>query len=101
VDALRAGDTAAARAHLDQAAEAMQAIGQDSNPQVPTNRGWVLRQEDDTEGARPMFEAALRISRRVGDRSGLAYACLGLACLAADRHDWTVAYGSLISTVPM
>ena len=88
VDALRAGDTAAARAHLDQAAEAMQAIGQDNNPRVPTNRGWVLRQENDTEGARPMFEAALRISRRNGDRSGLAYASLGLACLAADRGDW-------------
>ena len=88
VDALRAGDTAAARAHLDQAAEAMQAIGQDNNPRVPTNRGWVLRQENDTEGARPMFEAALRISRRNGDRSGLAYASLGLACLAADHGDW-------------
>ena len=35
-----------------------------------------------------MFEAALRISRRNGDRSGLAYASLGLACLAADRGDW-------------
>ena len=88
VHALDAGDTAAARAHLDQAAEAMQAIGQDNDPRVPTNRGWVLRQENDTEGARPMFEAALRVSRRNGDRSGLAYASLGLACLAADHGDW-------------
>jgi predicted ATPase/class 3 adenylate cyclase len=88
VHALKTGDTAAARAHLDQAAEAMQAIGEDNNDRVPTNRGWVLRQENDTEGARPMFEAALRISRRNGDRSGLAYASLGLACLAADRGDW-------------
>jgi predicted ATPase/class 3 adenylate cyclase len=88
VGALRAGDTAAARAHLDQAAQAMAAIGQENSPQVPTNRGWVLRQENDTQGARPMFEAALRISRRNADRSGLAYASLGLACLAADCGDW-------------
>jgi predicted ATPase/class 3 adenylate cyclase len=88
VDALRAGDTAAARAHLDQATEAMAAIGQENDHHVPTNRGWVLRQDNDTEGARPMFEAALRTSRRTGDRSGLAYASLGLACLTADRGDW-------------
>jgi tetratricopeptide (TPR) repeat protein len=88
VHALCAGDTAAARAHLDQAVEAMRAVGQENNPHVSTNRGWLLRQENDTEGARPMFEAALRMSRRYGDRSGLAYATLGLACLAADRGDW-------------
>jgi predicted ATPase/class 3 adenylate cyclase len=86
--ALRAGDTTSARVHLDQAAEAMRAIGQKNNSNVPTNQGWVLRQENDTEGARPIFEAALRISRRNGDRSGLAYASLGLACLAADHGDW-------------
>jgi predicted ATPase/class 3 adenylate cyclase len=87
VTALLAGDTAAARVHLDQAAEAMRAIGHDSDS-VVLNQGWVLRQENDTEGARPMFETALRMSRRYGDRSGLAYATLGLACLAADRGDW-------------
>jgi len=88
VTALLAGDTAAARMHLDQAAEALRAIGQENNHHVPTNRGWVLRQENDTEGARSMFETALRMTRRYGDRSGLAYAILGLACLAADRGDW-------------
>ena len=88
VHALRAGDTVAARAHLDQAAQAMRAIGQENSPHGSTNRGWVLRQENDTEGARPMFEAALRMSRRNADRSGLAYATLGLACLAADHGDW-------------
>jgi predicted ATPase/class 3 adenylate cyclase len=85
--ALRAGDLTAARAHLDQAAEAMRAIGQE-NHHVALNRGWLLREENDTEGARPMFEAALRASRPKGERSGLAYALLGLACLAADRGDW-------------
>jgi len=59
-----------------------------NNPHVPTNQGWVLRQDNDTQGARPMFEAPLRISRRNGDRSGLAYASLGMACLAADRGHW-------------
>jgi predicted ATPase/class 3 adenylate cyclase len=86
--ALRTGDTAAARAHLDQAAQAMQAIGQENDQHVPANQGWVLRQENDTQGARSMFETALRVSRRNGDRSGLACASLGLACLAADRGDW-------------
>jgi predicted ATPase/class 3 adenylate cyclase len=88
VHALHAGDTAAARAHLDQAAEAMRAIGQEDSPHLPTNRGWALRQENDTQGARQMFEAALRMSRQIGNLAGLAYASLGLACLAADRGDW-------------
>jgi hypothetical protein len=35
-----------------------------------------------------MFETALRISRRNGDRSGLAYASVGLACVAADGGEW-------------
>ena len=64
-----------------------QAIGQNSH-HVSINLGWVLRQEDDPDGARSMFEAGLRMSRRNGDGSGLAYASLGLACLAADLGDW-------------
>ena len=87
VHALRAGDLPAARAHLEQAAQAARAIGQES-PTVPVNLGWVLRQEGDPDGARSMFEAGLRIGRRNGDRPGIAYASLGLACLAADRGDW-------------
>ena len=50
--------------------------------------GWLLREENDIEGARPMFEAAMRISRPKRERSGLAYAILGLACLAGDLGDW-------------
>jgi tetratricopeptide (TPR) repeat protein len=87
VHALRAGDLPAARAHLEQAARAARAIGEES-PSVPVNLGWVLRQEGDPDGARPMFEAALRTGRHNGDRSQIAYACLGLACLAADTGDW-------------
>ena len=40
-------------------------------PFVSINLGWVLRQEGDPDGARSMFEAGLRISRRNGDRSGI------------------------------
>ena len=84
--ALRAGDIPAARAHLQQAAQAMQAVGSETMD-LPVNMGWVLRQDNDPDGARSSFEAALRISRRNGDRFGIAYASLGLACLAADAGD--------------
>ena len=85
--ALHTGDIAAARAYFQQAAQAMRAIG-DQGFTVSINMGWVLRQDDDPDGARASFEAALRISRRRGIRSGIAHASLGLACLAADTGDW-------------
>jgi len=48
----------------------------------------LLREEGDLDGARLIFEEALRLSRRSGDHFGLARSSLGLACLAADRADW-------------
>jgi len=87
VQALRAGDIPAARAYLQQAAQAMQAIGAEILD-LPINTGWVLRQDKDPNGARSSFTAALRVSRRNGDRAGGAYASLGLACLAGDAGDW-------------
>jgi tetratricopeptide (TPR) repeat protein len=84
---LRVGDLAAARYHLEQAAQAAQAAGA-AVPHVPVNLGWVLRQENDLNGARDQFETALRVSRRTGERSGLAEASMGLACVAADLGDW-------------
>jgi predicted ATPase/DNA-binding SARP family transcriptional activator len=87
VHALRAENIPAARAHLHQAAQAMRAIG-DENPQLSVNMGWVLRQDNDPDGARSSFEAALRLSHRKGARFSLAYAALGLACLTADTGDW-------------
>ena len=68
--ALRAGDLPAARAHLEQAAQAARAIGEESST-VLINLGSVLRQEGDPDGAGSMFEAGLRIARRNGDRSDL------------------------------
>jgi predicted ATPase/class 3 adenylate cyclase len=87
VHALRAGDIPTARAHLQQAAQAVQTIGGDDLHQS-INMGWVLRQDHDPDGARSSFEKALRLSRRSGDRADVAYASLGLACLAADEGDW-------------
>ncbi len=89
VHALRAGDIPAARAHLEAAAQAIESIGETSyDVSVKLNLGWVLRQEADPDGARSMFEASLRTSRRNGDRAATAYASLGLACLAEDLGDW-------------
>jgi hypothetical protein len=84
--ALAAGDIAAARAHLDAAAHAGQQIGFE-NTAVPENLGLVLRADGDPEAARSAFGASLRISRRNGDHRGMAYAILGLACLAGDAGD--------------
>jgi len=50
--------------------------------------GWALRQDHDLDGARSRFAAALRMSRRTGNRFGIAYASLALACLAADTRHW-------------
>jgi predicted ATPase len=87
VHALRAGDIPAARAYLQQAAQAMRET-RGEILDLPVNMGWVLRQDHDPNGAQSSFQAALRESRRIGDRSGIAYASLGLACLAADAGDW-------------
>jgi predicted ATPase/class 3 adenylate cyclase len=87
VYALEAGNVPQARSHLELAVEAEQAIGA-VIPNVSINLGWVLREEGDADGAASMFEKASRVSRRNGHRVGVAYANLGLACLATDRGDW-------------
>jgi len=85
--ALSAGDVPAARAHLDQAAQAAQATGQES-PAAAANLGWAQREEGNHDGARSSFEASLRIGRRSGEQPIMACAILGLGCLAADLGDW-------------
>ena len=87
VQALLMGDIPAARAHLEQALHGGRTIGEDAGV-VSINLGWVLRAENDPDGSRAMFEASLRIARRTGQRYVLAYAALGLACLAGDLGDW-------------
>jgi predicted ATPase/class 3 adenylate cyclase len=87
VHAIRAGDFAAAREHLLQAEQASAEIGETSLS-VPVNMGWVLRHEHDLEAARATFEGGVRASRRIGDKAGLAYCSLGLACVAGDLGDW-------------
>ena len=88
VHALRVGDIPAARAHLEAAVQASRANGQNSD-RVAINLGWVRRLDGDHDGARSSFEDALRMSRRSGERFGIAYAVLGLACLAADAGEWS------------
>jgi predicted ATPase/class 3 adenylate cyclase len=87
VHALRVGDLPAARAHLELAAAIMPEIGEKSH-HVTVNLGWVLRQENDADGARAKFEASLRMSLRNGERVGVPYSSLGLACVAGDEDDW-------------
>jgi hypothetical protein len=78
---------AAARAHLAQSEQAGAEIGEQSHV-LPVNMGWVLRLEHDPEAARATFQDGVRLSRRTGDRYGLAYCSLGLACVAGDLGDW-------------
>jgi hypothetical protein len=87
VQALLTGDMPAARAHLEHAAQESKTIGEQYTV-VSINLGWVLRAENDPGAARAMFETALRMGRRSGLRYVLAYADLGLACLAGDLGDW-------------
>ena len=87
VFALQGGDISGAREHLELSSQALQACGV-ATYHVKINLGLTLREEGDFEGARDMLEEGLRISRRSGDRFGLAYSILGLACLAVDLGDW-------------
>jgi predicted ATPase/class 3 adenylate cyclase/DNA-binding CsgD family transcriptional regulator len=95
--ALITGDIPAARAHLEAVAHAAQQIGWES-AELPANLGLALRAEGDLGGARSMFEASLRISRRNGDSRGMAYGILYLACVTGDLGDWdraSVLHGSV------
>jgi predicted ATPase/class 3 adenylate cyclase/DNA-binding CsgD family transcriptional regulator len=95
--ALMVGDIPAARAHLEAVAHAAQQIGWES-AELPGNVGLLLRAEGDLDGARSMFEASLRFSRRSGDRRGMAYGFLYLTCVTGDLGDWdraAVLHGSV------
>jgi hypothetical protein len=87
VHALRVGDHSGAKEHLEQAAAIMPVISEKSH-HVEVNLGWVALKETDLVGAVSRFRAGLGQSRRTGERAGLAYASLGLACTVADQGDW-------------
>jgi tetratricopeptide (TPR) repeat protein len=86
-DALEMGDIPGARAHLEAAIRAAEAIGS-SHHAESLSLGLVLRAEHDLDGARSTLQEALRASRRLGSKRDMAIAILGLACLAGDLGDW-------------
>ena len=85
--ALKMGDIPAARAHLEAALRAAEAVGH-LHTVALGNLAEVLRAEGDPDGARSGFQDVVRMSRRVGDKWALSGAIHGLACLAADLGDW-------------
>jgi predicted ATPase/class 3 adenylate cyclase len=87
IDALAAGDIAAARAHLEVAAETAASIGVGTHP-MSINRGWVQLAERNYDRAQSLFCEALRANRRAGDNLGMAYSLLALACLAGGQGSW-------------
>lgn len=86
VDAVQDGDLVAARAHLEQAAQAGLVIGA-ARHYVNIAVGFLLREEGHGGSARSMLEDSLRLARRAGDRFHIAFAYLGLAFLAGDTGE--------------
>jgi predicted ATPase/class 3 adenylate cyclase/DNA-binding CsgD family transcriptional regulator len=87
IHALITGDIPAARIHLEAVAQAARQVGWES-AELPANVGLMLRAEGDFDGARSMFEASLRFSRRSGYRRGMAFGFLYLTCVTGDLGDW-------------
>ena len=85
--ALILDDIPAARAHLEEAQRAETEAGLEvGHHQI--NLGWVLREEGERDAAQAVFERSLRLGRREGDLMEVAFAILGLACLAGDEERW-------------
>ncbi len=85
--ALAEGDLVAARSHLEQVQEAGRLLGDWEHPIWLVNWGWLLRKEGDLPAARARFAHGMRVARRQGDRSSMAYHCLGLALVAGETGD--------------
>jgi len=81
------GDIPGARTHLEAAIQIAEALGR-PHPLESGNLGDLLLAEHDLGGARSTYEDVVRIARRTGDKSNLAYAIEGLARLATDLKDW-------------
>jgi predicted ATPase/DNA-binding XRE family transcriptional regulator len=86
--ALQRGEIPDARAHVEAAIRAAEALGTSGDPGVSVNLGIVLRAEQDLDGARSTFQEYLRIGRRSGDKRNMACAFLWLAFLDGDLGDW-------------
>jgi tetratricopeptide (TPR) repeat protein len=86
--ALQSGDLESTRDHVEQAMRAASELGGDRSFMATAQLGSVLRLEGNWVAAQAKFAEALRTSRRNGDHTGLAYSYLGMACIAADLHDW-------------
>jgi tetratricopeptide (TPR) repeat protein len=87
VDALEMGDIPGARAHMEAAIWAAEALGT-PHPTQSVNLGMILRAEHDLDDARSTLQEALRIGRRIGDKRNMAEAIGGLAFLDGDLGDW-------------
>ena len=85
--ALEMGDIPGARAHMEAAIRAAEAIGT-PHPGQSLSLGMILQAEHDLDGARSAFEEALRTGRRTGEMRNMALATLGLACVDGDLGDW-------------
>jgi len=85
--ALRAGDSAATRAYVEQALDVAHNVGL-SGFDMQIQMAWVLRAEQKPVEARSLLETALRTSQRTSERLGIAYGILGLALVAADTQHW-------------
>jgi predicted ATPase/class 3 adenylate cyclase len=83
VRALLHGDLRTARTEFEAAARS-ELASVHGRHLIGVNLGWVQRLEGDLDAAQATFVEALRVSRRIGDRAGVAYSTLGLACLASD-----------------
>jgi len=85
--ALELGDIPSARAHTEAGIQAAEALGS-PHPTESLNLGMILRAEHDLDGARSMLQEALRIGRRIGNKTSMAEAILGLASLDGDLGYW-------------
>jgi tetratricopeptide (TPR) repeat protein len=88
--AFAAGDMERAHKHMESSARALEETGI-SIFHVKINLGLVKRQQGDLNAAASDLEQAIRISRRCGNRFGLAYSSLAIACLATDLGRWSEA----------
>jgi predicted ATPase/class 3 adenylate cyclase len=85
--ALEMGDIPGAKAHMEAAIRAAEALGT-PHPLQSVNLGMILRAEHDLDAARSALQQALRIGRRIGDKRSMAEAMGGLACLDGDLGYW-------------